>query len=85
MKITLANNWRQIHKKGTVIFASFCAAITAFGPSIIDAWSALPSDLKAWLPRDWGRYLAIAAFLLTVVIRYTSIRGKDREVRDAAS
>lgn len=79
MKLTLADNWRQLHKKGTVIFASVCAALTAFGPSIIDAWNAMPPDMKAWLPQDLGRWLALAAFLLTILIRYTALRGKDNK------
>lgn len=83
MKLTLADNWRQLHRKGTVIFASLCAAVTAFGPSIIEAWNMMPADMKGWLPQEWGRYLAIAAFLLTIVIRYTALRGKDREGDDA--
>ncbi|WP_186425101.1 hypothetical protein [Cupriavidus metallidurans] len=84
MKLTLADNWRQLHKKGTVIFASFCAAITAFGPSIIDAWNALPPDLKGWLPQGMSRYLAIGAFLLTIVIRYTAVRRADKKEGDDA-
>lgn len=78
MKLTLADNWRGLHKKGTVIFASLCAAVTAFGPSIIDAWNALPPDLKGWLPQGMSRYMAIGAFLLTIAIRYTALRGKDK-------
>ncbi len=77
MKITLADNWRQLHKKGTVIFATLCAAVTAFGPSIIDAWNMMPPDMKGWLPQEWTRYLAIAAFVFTIVIRYTTIRKKE--------
>jgi hypothetical protein len=83
MKLTLADNWRQLHKKGTVIFASLCAMITAFGPSIIDAWNALPPDLKGWLPQGISRYMAIGAFLLTIIIRYTAVRRQDEGGDDA--
>jgi len=84
VKRTLADNWRTLNRKGTVIFASACAAVTAFGPSIIDAWNALPPDLKGWLPQGMSRYMAIGAFLLTIVIRYTAVRSSDkREGGDA--
>jgi hypothetical protein len=79
MKLTLADNWRQLHKKGTVIFAGACTAVTAFGPSIIDAWNALPPDLKGWLPQGMARYMAIGAFLLMIAIRYTAVRRSDKK------
>lgn len=85
MKLTLADNWRQLHRKGTVIFATLCAALTAFGPSIIEAWNMMPPDMKGWLPPEWGRYLAIAAFVLTIVIRYTALRRKDKEGEDGTA
>lgn len=85
MKLTLADNWKTLHRKGTVIFASLCAALTAFGPSIIEAWNMMPPDMKQWLPQEWGRYLAIAAFLLTILIRYTALRRKDKEESNGAS
>ena len=74
MKITLADNWRQLHKRGTVIAAGAFAAITAFGPSLIDAWNAVPPDLKAALPQGTARYVSTAAFVLMIFVRYTAIR-----------
>ncbi|RAS11260.1 hypothetical protein [Cupriavidus alkaliphilus] len=37
MKLTMADGWKQLHRKGTVIVASLFAAITAFGPTLLDA------------------------------------------------
>ena len=74
MKLGLADNWRQLHKRGTVIVAGAFAAITAFGPSLIDAWNAVPPDLKSALPEGTARYVSTAAFLLMIFVRYTTIR-----------
>lgn len=78
MKITLADNWRQLHKRGTVIVAGAFAAITAFGPSLIDAWNAVPPDLKAALPQGTARYVSTAAFVLMIFVRYTAIRREPK-------
>jgi hypothetical protein len=74
MKLALADNWRQLHKRGTVIVAGTFAAITAFGPSLIDAWNAVPPDLKQALPEGTARYVSTAAFVLMIFVRYTTIR-----------
>lgn len=82
MKLTLADGWKQLHKKGTVILASLCAAITAFGPTLIDTWNLMPQDLKSALPEGTARWVSTAAFLLLIVVRYTSLRRREKEDRD---
>lgn len=84
MKLTLADNWRELHKKGTVILASFFAAITAFGPTLVDTWNLMPQDLKAALPEGTARWVSTAAFVLVIFVRYTSIRKRDKGGDDAA-
>lgn len=79
MKLTLADGWKQLHKKGTVILASFCAAVTAFGPTLIDTWNLMPQDLKSALPEGTARWVSTAAFLLLIVVRYTALRRRDKE------
>ncbi|WP_063393095.1 hypothetical protein [Ralstonia mannitolilytica] len=84
MKLTLADNWRSLHKRGTIIAASAFAAITAFGPSMIDAWNGMPPDLKALLPQGLTRWVSLGSYLLLIAIRYTALRrtpkdGSDKE------
>lgn len=79
MKLSLAPNWRELHKKGTVLLASFCAAVTAFGPTLVDTWNLMPSDLKEALPEGTARWVSTAAFLLLIVVRYTSVRRKEKD------
>lgn len=78
-RITLADGWRRLHTKGTVIVASAFAALTAFGPTLIDTWNLLPSDLKEALPEGTARWVSTAAFLLIVVVRYTALRPRADE------
>ncbi|MHC8372812.1 DUF7940 domain-containing protein [Pseudomonas sp. MDT1-85] len=74
MKLTLVDNWRTLHKRGTVIISAACAAITAFGPSLINAWNTMPPDLKAALPQGTERYVSLAVFLLLIIGRYTTVK-----------
>lgn len=85
MKLTLAENWRELHKRGTVILAAIFAAITGFGPTLLDAWNSIPPDLKAALPEGTARYVSSAAFLLMIVVRYTSVRRAPKEVSDGTN
>ena len=75
-KIGMADGWRRLHTKGTVVLSGGFALLTAFGPSIIDAWNSMPPDLKALLPQGVQRYAALAAFLLILVVRYLAVRKK---------
>jgi hypothetical protein len=79
MKIALADNWRELHKRSTVIAASAFAALTAFGPTLIDAWNMVPSDLKAALPEGTARWVSVTAFLLMIFFRYTKIERKKED------
>ncbi len=83
-RITLADGWKRLHTKGTVILASAFAAVTAFGPMIIDAWNFLPSDMKDALPEGTARWVSTIAFLLILVVRYTAMRP-DVEKDDGAA
>jgi hypothetical protein len=74
MKIALADNWRSLHKRGTVILGLVFTALTGFGPSIVQAWNFIPPDMKAALPAGVARYATMAAFALMVLVRYTSVR-----------
>lgn len=84
MKLTMADGWKQLHRKGTVIVASLFAAITAFGPTLLDAWNLLPQDLKNALPEGTARWVSTAAFLLLILVRYTALRPRDKKEGDDA-
>ncbi|MCA8339610.1 hypothetical protein [Burkholderia multivorans] len=73
-RITLADNWRTLHRRGTVIVSGALAIVTAAGPAIVDAWNTMPADLKGLLPQGVQRYAAIIAFALILVVRYTAVR-----------
>ncbi|ARP86307.1 DUF7940 domain-containing protein [Bordetella genomosp. 9] len=75
-RIRLVEGWQELHKASSVIAASFFAALYALGPTLIDAWNMVPSDLKAALPEGAARWLSIAAFVLLVLFRYTKIERK---------
>ncbi|MEQ0776188.1 hypothetical protein ABLT15_28175 [Paraburkholderia tropica] len=80
-RIGLADGWRGLHKRGTVIVSGSLAVVTACGPAIVEAWNQMPPDLKALLPQGLQRYAALAAFLLIVIVRYTAVRktGEEKE------
>lgn len=73
-RIGLADGWRGLHKRGTVIVSGSLAVVTACGPAIIEGWNSMPPDLKALLPQGIQRYAALAAFVLIVAVRYTAVR-----------
>lgn len=73
-KITLADNWKTLHRRGTVIVSGALAVVTAAGPAIVEAWNSMPADLKELLPQGVQRYAALVAFVLILVVRYTAVR-----------
>jgi len=73
-KITLADNWRTLHRRGTVILSGALALLTAAGPAIVEAWNSMPADLKELLPQGVQRYAALVAFALILIVRYTAVR-----------
>ncbi|MBU9154220.1 hypothetical protein KTD28_06305 [Burkholderia gladioli] len=76
-KIGMADGWRGLHKRGTVIVSGSFAIVTACGPAIVDAWNSMPPDLKALLPQGIQRWAALVAFALILVVRYTAVRRRD--------
>ncbi|MBY4730733.1 hypothetical protein K6V90_09335 [Cupriavidus pauculus] len=85
LRLTMADNWKQLHKRGTVILASVCAAVTAFGPTLVDTWNLMPQDLKAALPEGTARWVSTAAFVLLIVVRYTALRPREEKEGDDAA
>jgi hypothetical protein len=85
LKITLADGWQQLHKRGTVILSSALATISAFGPVIRDAWHNLPDDLRAIIPAHAQQAIAYAILFASIVaVRYTSVKRVPKEGDDGA-
>lgn len=85
LKLTMADGWKQLHKRGTVILASVFAAVTAFGQTLVDTWNLMPQDLKAALPEGTARWVSTAAFVLLIVVRYTALRPLEKKEGDDAT
>ncbi|KVP59356.1 hypothetical protein WJ91_12855 [Burkholderia ubonensis] len=74
-KITLADDWKGLHRRGTVILSSALAAISAFGPTLRDAWQGMPDDLKTIIPAHVQQGIGYAILFASIVaVRYTAVR-----------
>ncbi|AQW32726.1 hypothetical protein ACJBUE_22455 (plasmid) [Ralstonia syzygii subsp. celebesensis] len=78
MKLTLADNWRQLYKRGTVITAALFATIIAVGPAMVDAWNGMPPDLKVLLPVGMTRWVSLGSYILLIIVRYTALRPTQK-------
>jgi hypothetical protein len=67
MKLSLSEDWRSLHKRLSVILPAVCAAISAFGPEIRDAWHSVPDDLKAIIPAHLQQAIAYAILFCALV------------------
>lgn len=77
-KIGLADNWRQLHKKGTVILGCVFTTFMGFGPLLVQAWSSMPAELKAVIPQNVQQWIAYTMLGMTIIgLRYTAVRKKD--------
>lgn len=75
LKITLADGWQQLHRRGSVILSSTLAAVSALGPTIREAWHSVPDDLKSVIPAHAQQAIAYAILFSSIVaVRYTTIR-----------
>ena len=84
-KLTLADGWQQLHKKGTVILSTALAGISAFGPEIRAAWRNLPDDLRSIIPAHTQQAIAYAILFASIVaVRYTAIKRVQKEGDDGA-
>lgn len=80
MKLTLADNWRSLHRKGTVIAGAIFTAIMGTGPLLVQAWSAMPSELKAVIPQNVQQWIAYTMFGMTfLALRYTSLQRTPKD------
>jgi hypothetical protein len=74
-KISLADDWRLMHRKGTFWFSTGMATISALGPEIRETWRSLPDDLKAVIPAHAQQAIAYTIlFCCFLGVRYTTIQ-----------
>ncbi|MBK5120875.1 hypothetical protein IQ288_13380 [Burkholderia sp. R-69980] len=82
-RISLADGWQQLHRRGTVILSTGLATISAFGPLIREAWHNVPDDLKSVIPAHAQQAIAYAILFTSIVaVRYTAIRRVPKEGDD---
>lgn len=61
-EMKLIDEWKKAHTLLSI-------QIPAAGLALTGAWSALPDDMKTFLPPGMGKYLAIGTIVLTMVGR----------------
>ncbi|WP_423197844.1 Holin [Cupriavidus sp. H19C3] len=83
-RLGLADGWRQLHKRGTVIAGAAFTTVMGLGPLLVQAWGAMPPELKAVIPQNVQQWIAYTMFGLTfLALRYTAVRKKEKEGGDA--
>ncbi|WP_322092905.1 glycoside hydrolase family protein [Paraburkholderia bannensis] len=66
-KITLADDWQRLHRRGTVIVSGAFGLVSAFGPVLRDAWRSMPDDLKTVIPAHVQQAIAYAILFATII------------------
>jgi len=74
-ELRLADNWRELHKRGTVVYTGVLGAVSALGPVIREAWRGMPDDLKSVIPAHVQQAIAYTILFATIIgVRYASVR-----------
>ncbi|MDR5801218.1 hypothetical protein [Caballeronia sp. LZ001] len=84
VRLTLADGWQKLHKRGTVIAGAAFTALAGAGPLIAQAWSGMPHELRDVIPQNVQQWIAYTLFGLSfIAIRYTSLHRvpADSEAR----
>jgi hypothetical protein len=86
-RIGLADNWKRLHTRGTVIASGAMGMISLFGPELREAWASMPDDLKQIVPATAQKAIAYAILFCTLVaIRYAALKRTAKpESSDAAN
>ncbi|EIF30983.1 hypothetical protein BCh11DRAFT_06495 [Burkholderia sp. Ch1-1] len=78
-RLHLADGWRRLHTRGTVIFSSTVGVLAPTGFALRETWNGMPDDLKQYLPHSVQQAISYSILCLTfLAIRYTSIRREPR-------
>lgn len=74
-RLHLADGWRNLHKRGVVIYSGALGLVSAFGPVLREAWHSMPDDLRTVIPANVQQAIAYTILFTTIIgVRYTSIR-----------
>lgn len=85
-RIGMADNWKRLHKSGTVIFSGAMGLISVFGPDLRNAWASMPEDLKQVIPATMQKGIAYAILFCTLIaIRYAAVKRAEpkQEIENA--
>jgi hypothetical protein len=80
LQLTLADNWRRLHTRGTVIFSTAVGVVAPLGAVLRETWNGMPDDLKQYLPHSVQQAISYTILCATfLALRYTSVRRVPRE------
>lgn len=85
LKLALADDWQQLHTRGTVIFSTAVGVLAPTGFALRDTWNGMPDDLKQYLPHSVQQAISYSILCLTfLALRYTTVRREPRGCDDGA-
>jgi hypothetical protein len=86
-RVGIADNWRRLHKSGTVVFSGAMGLVSVFGPDLRNTWASMPDDLKQVIPATAQKGIAYAILFCTLIaIRYAAVKRVEKpETEDAAN
>ncbi|MDR5857253.1 hypothetical protein P9239_00335 [Caballeronia sp. LZ062] len=86
LRLTLADGWQKLHKRGTVIAGAIFTALAGAGPLIAQAWEGMPREVRDVIPQNVQQWIAYTLFGLSfIAIRYTSLRRVVKEGGDGTN
>lgn len=79
LEVALADDWKKLKTRGTVLFATAMAALQILGPELRDWWENMPDDIKSVIPANFQSGIKYAIlFLMIIALRYTTVRKMDK-------
>lgn len=75
LKLALADNWKTLHTRGSVIFSGVIAIAAPTGAVLRETWNQMPDDLKQVLPHNVQQGISYTVLALTfLALRYTTVK-----------
>lgn len=79
-KFGMADGWRRLHTKGTVLFAGAVGVIAPLAEVVRQTWAFVPDDLKEYLPHSLKQAISYTVLALAfIAIRYTTVKRVSRD------
>lgn len=83
LRQALADNWRRLHTRGSVIFSAAVGVIAPFGAVLRETWNGMSDDLKQYLPHSLLQTISYTILCATFLApRYTTVRRGPPDGRD---